>query len=80
MPGKRRGWGKGHRSTSRIGRLHKRKGNLRKEKKGDADDEVNEEDEISWEVLLKSFLDNSDLEEVTVTTPPQNSFCATLKQ
>ena len=29
---------------------------------------------------IEVFLDNRDLEEVAVTNPLQNSFCATLKQ
>ena len=51
MPGKSRGWGKGHRSTSCIGQLHKGKRGLQERKKDDVDDdEVDEEVEISWEV------------------------------
>ena len=50
MPGKRKRWGKGLRSTSRIGR-HYKKGNLWKRKKADDEvDEIIEEDDISWEV------------------------------
>ena len=52
MPGKRQRWGKGLRSRSRIGGFYKRKGDLQKRKKADDDrvDEINEENEISWEV------------------------------
>lgn len=75
MPGKRKKWGKGLRSRSRIGRLYKRKGDLQKRKKADAEDnEVDEinEDEISWEVPkdLEDIVEEivADLETETVST------------
>ena len=60
MPGKKTGWGKGHKSSSRIGRRYKRKGYLQK----GIDDDVgkaNDENEISWEVPeeLESIVDET---------------------
>ena len=72
MPGKRKRWGKGLRSKYRIGWFYKRKGDFQKRKKADDDgvDEINEENEISWEVPkdLENIVEEvvADLETETV--------------
>ena len=73
MPGKRKKWGKGLRSRSRIGQLYKRKGDLQKRKMMlKIMKWMKNEDEISWDVPkdLEDIVEEivADLETETVST------------
>ena len=73
MPGNRR-WRKGNRSTSRIGRLHKRQRDFWKRRKVDVDDNEATEDDISWEVpkdledIVEEIVADSETETVSAGT------------